>query len=250
MYRLSRREGRSSRDVGIGRQDGLKIRWAVMLVWVQVPLAVQNTKREMVPFSFFVVISCISYMSDLEYIEAIRNDNQQAISAFYREYKDNFVRSIRRKYTGLRDDFLSEIYQESILRLWQNIQEGKLTEANLTGTLAGYLYRVGDLVTKEIRRREENFKTVEPNEDLEKQLANISYTSEDSDNGMFRAIRNVVNNMGTPCAPLLLKFYWEKHSLETIAEELGYKDANSAKTQKYKCMRKLKVQILKHKNDD
>lgn len=189
-------------------------------------------------------------MSDLEYIEAIRNDNQQAISAFYREYKDNFVRSIRRKYTGLRDDFLSEIYQESILRLWQNIQEGKLTEANLTGTLAGYLYRVGDLVTKEIRRREENFKTVEPNEDLEKQLANISYTSEDSDNGMFRAIRDVVNNMGTPCAPLLLKFYWEKHSLETIAEELGYKDANSAKTQKYKCMRKLKVQILKHKNDD
>lgn len=221
-----------------------------MLVWVQVPLAVQNTKREMVSFSFFVVISCISYMSDLEYIEAIRNDNQQAISTLYREYKDNFIRSIRRKYTRLHSDFLSEIYQESICRLWQNIQEGKLTEANLTGTLAGYLYSVGNLVTKEIIRREKNFKTVEQDEDLEKQLANISYTSEDSDNEMCRAIRDVVNNMGAPCAPLLLKFYWDKHPLETIAEELGYKDANSAKTQKYKCMRKLKVQILKYKNDD
>jgi hypothetical protein len=46
--------------------------------------------------------------------------------------------------------------------------------------------------------------------------------------------------MGKPCAPLLLKFYWDAQSWEDIATELGYANANSAKTQKNKCMNKIK----------
>jgi hypothetical protein len=55
-----------------------------------------------------------------------------------------------------------------------------------------------------------------------------------------RAIQDTVNNMGKPCAPLLLKFYWDQLSWDIIAQQLGYANANSAKTQKNKCMNKLK----------
>ena len=34
------------RDGGIGRHEGLKILWPVMAVWVQVPLAVQQNKKQ------------------------------------------------------------------------------------------------------------------------------------------------------------------------------------------------------------
>ena len=32
----------------LGRQDGLKIRWAVMPVWVQIPLVVQFIKLNLI----------------------------------------------------------------------------------------------------------------------------------------------------------------------------------------------------------
>ena len=54
-------------------------------------------------------------------------------------------------------------------------------------------------------------------------------------------IKEVVEAMDTPCAPLLLKFYWEGYSMDEIAIQLGYANANSAKTQKNKCMNKLKA---------
>jgi DNA-directed RNA polymerase specialized sigma24 family protein len=56
-----------------------------------------------------------------------------------------------------------------------------------------------------------------------------------------KAIRETVNKMDKPCAPLLIAFYWEGYSMDEIANNLGYSNANSAKTQKNKCMNKLKA---------
>ena len=56
-------------------------------------------------------------------------------------------------------------------------------------------------------------------------------------------IKEVVNNMGKPCAPLLKLFYWGKKSWTDIANILPYSGADSAKTQKNKCMGKLKALV-------
>ena len=54
-------------------------------------------------------------------------------------------------------------------------------------------------------------------------------------------IRHLINQLGAPCAPLLIGKYWEKKSMSKLAEELGYSTADSAKAQKTKCMRKVKI---------
>jgi hypothetical protein len=41
----------------------------------------------------------------------------------------------------------------------------------------------------------------------------------------------------------LISFYWEKKSWAIIAEELEYSGADSAKTQKSKCMGRLKALV-------
>lgn len=46
--------------------------------------------------------------------------------------------------------------------------------------------------------------------------------------------------MKESCVKLLTKFYFEKMSWEVISQQLGYSSADSAKTQKNKCMAKLK----------
>ena len=82
-------------------------------------------------------------------------------------------------------------------------------------------------------------------EAFEKTQKKKSPSSQLPDAADYRAaiIEEVVDKMGKPCAPLLKLFYWEKKSWTDIAQELPYSGADSAKTQKNKCMGKLKVLV-------
>ena len=187
-------------------------------------------------------------MTDIDYIAAFRNDDQRAITHFYNKHRDGFLHDIGGRYRILDADLLSEIFQEAVVRLWRNIRSGKLTENDLTTTLAGYLYSVGRLVAMEIFRRVGICLKVNVDEEDIPQLG-----SNGKDDIWFGretaqevAVRKAVYAMGEPCAPLLLMFYWDKLSWVEIASELHYKDANSAKTQKYKCIQKLKAIFRKH----
>lgn len=183
-------------------------------------------------------------MSDWEYIEAFRSGNQRVITTFYKTYRQEFLSNIGRYYHIHNVDLLSDIFQEAVLRLWKNIRSGKLTEKTLNTSLAGYLYSIGRLVALEIFRKEgisanrniDEFDTIVKTSDADSWLGKVSEQE--------LAIREMVYAMKEPCAPLLLMFYWDELSWETIAKQLHYKDANSAKAQKYKCMQKLKAQFL------
>ena len=46
--------------------------------------------------------------------------------------------------------------------------------------------------------------------------------------------------VGEPCKTLLEEFYIHKKQMQEIAEMFGYTNADNAKTQKYKCLVRLK----------
>ena len=56
-------------------------------------------------------------------------------------------------------------------------------------------------------------------------------------------IQKTVNEMGEPCSSLFDLFYWEGKSGAEIVEVTNgkYSSPDSVKTQKYKCMQRLKV---------
>lgn len=185
-------------------------------------------------------------MTDSDYIKAFRDSDQRAISNFYTKHREKFLRDVGCYYRFLNSDLLTEIFQEAVVRLWKNITSGKLTENNLTTPLGGYLYGIGKLVAMEIIRREGI--SVKTNME-ESEMSKLEHGSGmdilfERESEREKAVRKAVYKMGEPCAPLLLLFYWDKLSWEKIAIQLEYKDANSAKTQKYKCIQKLKSQFL------
>lgn len=238
-------------------------------------------------------------MTDYDYISAFRTDNQQAISLFYTKCNNEFCKNIRRKYGIHDEDLVADIFQDSVIRLWRNIQDGKLTADTLTTTLTGYLYGIGEKVALEtLRKRKEVYLSTEDTPISKLQISEDPYITwlEEVEEPMrlyasthshaeriaewerltdsyeqkhhnkpintdymlqndfsafeleerARKVRETVNRMGLPCAPLLLKFYWDKLSWEEIAQELNYSNANSAKTQKNKCMNKLKASYKNH----
>jgi RNA polymerase sigma factor (sigma-70 family) len=59
-------------------------------------------------------------------------------------------------------------------------------------------------------------------------------------NSEFNVMERAINNLGEPCKSLLEAYYMEKKSMQEIAANFGYTNADNAKNQKYKCLMRLK----------
>ena len=69
--------------------------------------------------------------------QAFRARNNKAISLFYREYRESFMAFLDNKFHSLNRQLLAEVFQESVSRVWENIERGKLS------LLLGRIYHVG-----------------------------------------------------------------------------------------------------------
>lgn len=62
----------------------------------------------------------------------------------------------------------------------------------------------------------------------------------DSDMEYIELIGDVLDNMSGPCQDLLRSFYYDKKSNVEIAQLMGYSNADTVKSKKYKCLQRLK----------
>jgi hypothetical protein len=51
--------------------------------------------------------------------------------------------------------------------------------------------------------------------------------------------------LGEPCKTIIEEFYLNSRSMQEICEQFGYTNADNAKTQKYKCLQRLKKLFFK-----
>jgi hypothetical protein len=74
------------------------------------------------------------------------------------------------------------------------------------------------------------------------------YEKKDND---FFFMENALKKIGEPCKSLLEAFYINKKSMPEIAASFGYTNSDNAKTQKYKCLVRLKkIFFAQYKNKD
>ena len=59
-------------------------------------------------------------------------------------------------------------------------------------------------------------------------------------NADFVIMERALGSLGEPCKGLLEAYYLQKKSMQAIADSFGYTNAENAKTQKYKCLMRLK----------
>lgn len=199
-------------------------------------------------------------MSDIEIISAFLADDQRAIGEAYMAWREPFRLAVTSR-THLDELYLDDAYHEAFIRLQQHILTGRLTPDNLQHSLLAYIKEIGYYTALELirGRRELPVSYLAPADDdacndaPEAELAEGDDAPEAPDaepafdpealmieQERERIIREEVYQLGQPCAPLLLGFIWDHKSMETLALELGYKNADSAKAQKAKCMKKVK----------
>ena len=198
-------------------------------------------------------------MTDKEIIQSFLDNKQQGIREAYYAWRMPFEQSLTRLLPNTDD--MDDAYQEAFIRLQQHILTERLTADNIEKSLLAYFKTIGRYVALEIinqrnkgrNRTDEDEVTgaidikeeLELSDDMddEPQYSDQSFDPNDDMDTQEREriIRSLIEQLGKPCAPLLLGYLWENKSMEILAQELGYSNADSAKSQKAKCMKKVKT---------
>lgn len=168
-----------------------------------------------------------------------RNDRRSVESI----YKDNYsmVQSLIINNNGSPDD-AKDIFQEAMIVLYEKARSGVF---ELNCQIKTYLYSVSRrLWLKKLQQsgrysgevtNAEGFVQVE--DDIEE------HEKRDLE---FEMMAKAIIRLGEPCKSLLHAFYMEKKNMQEIATSFGYTNAENAKTQKYKCLVRLKKLFFSH----
>jgi RNA polymerase sigma factor (sigma-70 family) len=173
--------------------------------------------------------------TDEEFLDGLRAGDNQVLSAFYKKHYNTVLKFILNN-SGSEAE-AKDVYQETVIVVYENAQNPAFT---LSCRLQTYIYSIARrLWLKQLRQSGRTFLF---KEDEENELADVGVAMEEHSSREADLVRMTKSlaELGEPCATLISDFYVRKLSMEEISEKFGYTNADNAKTQKYKCLQRLK----------
>jgi RNA polymerase sigma factor (sigma-70 family) len=182
-------------------------------------------------------------MADDQIIAKIRNGGQAELGWIYEQYRGEFIHWISREFNCSSDDS-KDIYQLTILIFYDNIKSGKLQ--HLVSSVKTYLFGIGKNVARDNLRKLRRNTPIDEHLWLREHL--VDEPDGKVDENLFVIAKKALADLGQPCQRLVELFYYERKSMDEISLELNYKNADTAKNQKYKCMARLRSLFEKEMN--
>lgn len=171
--------------------------------------------------------------TDSEYLEGLRSNDQLALTSLYKKHFAVILKYVLNN-SGTEEE-AQDIYQESIIVLYQNVQKPGFT---LNCALQTYIYSVARrLWLKHLNKHSNVYKLGEEDEvaDVSSEIA--EYEQKEV---QISKMNESLEALGEPCKTLIQDFYVRHLSMEEIADKFGYTNSDNAKNQKYKCLQRLK----------
>lgn len=176
-------------------------------------------------------------MTDNSLIEGILTDRPKSLETIYELYRDDFINWAIRKYACQIED-AKEIFQIAVIIFYENIKKGKIIALN--SSLKTYLFAIGKNKILENHRKKEFLLGFD--DTFEINLATVheaNFTEK-----QYEQVEIALGSIGQPCQGLLIGFYYQRLNLKELSERLDYKNEQSAKNQKYKCLKRLRALVF------
>lgn len=166
-------------------------------------------------------------------IALLKKGDDRTIHEIYEEYRAGFF-LFAGKYK-LGDEIVLDVYQDAIIALCENAQKGKLD--TLESSLKTYFYAIGKyMLFAKLRERNKNI-TFEKLENIHFEWD--EYSEEENDTEV-QSLRASLSKMGGKCEEILRLFYYQERNLDEITQLMQYDNKDVAKSQKSRCLKKLK----------
>lgn len=177
----------------------------------------------------------------MDWILALKTRENETLARLYQNYKSEAVLWVQKEINCSPDDAL-DLFQTAVVILYDNVQTGKLT--TLTSDIKTYLFGVLKNKAKEWTRDQQKQNKLSQSEIW------VSYVMEDNDSAVEEDLLKVASTslieLGDPCRSILQYYYYDDKSMEEITTMMGYKNADTTKNQKYKCLKRLQNIFSNH----
>lgn len=173
-------------------------------------------------------------------LQGLARNDKKTVETIYR---DNYtmVQSLIINNNGTADD-ARDVFQEAMIVLYEKARSGSF---ELHCQVKTYLYSVARrLWLKRLQQSRRFGSDITGSETVAAVEEDVEeHVRKDQE---FDMMEKAIGGLGEPCKSLLEAFYIHKRNMQEIASGFGYTNAENAKTQKYKCLMRLKKIFFTH----
>jgi RNA polymerase sigma factor (sigma-70 family) len=162
----------------------------------------------------------------------VRAGGKEALAGIYKAYRTDFIQWIAASYSCGTEE-AKDVYQQCIIIFYENVISGKLQ--NLTSSVKTYLFSIGKNKMRELQRQRARTTKLK--------VQDLDLSGDSADEAMLQRIESCVEKLGEPCRSLLIQFYYHKQTMDHLKELFGYRNVETAKNQKYKCLERLRNMV-------
>lgn len=177
----------------------------------------------------------------MNWIQEIKSNENEALKKIYSDYSEAVVSWLQSRYNLSVEDG-KEVYQLSVVILYENVMNGKLSE--LTTDLKSYLIGISRNKAMEMFRKQSKYISTEIQEYIDTSADDLAIL-EDKER-KIEATLNAINSVGDPCRSILQCYYFKRMKMDEITSIMGYKNADTTKNLKYKCIKRLQNIVIDH----
>lgn len=168
-------------------------------------------------------------------IESIKKGDKKPLAEVYKTFRLEFVNWATAHYTCSRDE-ARDIYQAVIITLYDNIQKGKLEQ--LSGSIKTYLFAIGKYKILELRRADTKYNGHASVDEME--LEDVNNWEKEKKENDLHLVEQAMQKLGEPCKTLLELYYLHGMGLDELSKHLNYKNSDTIKNIKCRCLIKLR----------
>ena len=174
-------------------------------------------------------------------LEKLRNGDESPIYELYKLYRDEFIVWSKSTYKATEEQ-AKDAFQEAILDFHQNVISGHLTE--LSSTIKTYLFQIGKHKLLNIQKKESRMTYHDAIHLIDVGEVN-HYMEEENRVYSQEQISQTIEKLPDDCQKVLKLFYFNEYDMDSIAREMDYKNADTAKSKKSVCMKNLMKELKK-----
>jgi len=177
-------------------------------------------------------------IKDQYVIDKLKEKHLGTLDEVYLTYKKEFF--LFAKSFSLPVGDIDDIYQETVISLYENVQNKKLEY--LSSTLKTYLFAIGKFkIYKQLEMNKRLYngdKVIHISEEMQVFEAEIEAERQ-------RRLKIGWRKLGDKCQQILELYYYRGMALDEIQTELSYTSKDVLKSQKSRCLKQLKELVNK-----
>ncbi|MFN0187446.1 MAG: RNA polymerase sigma factor [Bacteroidia bacterium] len=174
----------------------------------------------------------VQVATEEEQIRLLQNGDDGILQVIYRQYYQTIVNLVMNNNGSLQE--AKDIYQETLIIFYEKVKDENF---ELNCKLKTYLYSISrNLWLKQLQHKKRFTNSISDSEEY----LEIPWEEASKKEDQYQAMHTALESLGEPCRSILKDFYMHSQSMEEITEKFGYTNADNAKNQKYKCLKRLK----------